>query len=101
MVNETIVIMVEDKQRTETIRIPCKNSARSGGSKHKTIVLNCITVHMRAQKLVFKQYPLRHRSKDGNKLVKDSDNTIVPITPRAIGNSTLLSSVDDSHDNRI
>ena len=90
MVNETILITVEDK-RTETIRIPCKNSAESGGSKHKMLVLNCITVHMRAQKLVFKQYPSRQTTtigKDGNKLVEDSDNIKVPIIPRACGNST-------------
>ena len=44
--DETIIITVEDK-RTETTRIPCKNIATSGGSKHKTLVLNCITVHIR------------------------------------------------------
>lgn len=45
-VDETVLITVEDK-RTETTRTPCKNSAMSGGSKHKTLVLNYITVHIR------------------------------------------------------
>ena len=51
-VDETILITVEDKC-TESIRIPCKNSAMSGGSKDKTLVLNCITVLIRVQKLIF------------------------------------------------
>ena len=45
-VDETIIITVEEK-RAEIITIPCKNSATSGGSKHKALVLNCITVHIR------------------------------------------------------
>ena len=57
-VDETIIITVGDKH-TETIRIPCKNSAMSGGSKHKTLVLNCITVLTRVQKLIFEKYPSR------------------------------------------
>jgi hypothetical protein len=66
MVNETVLIMVEDK-RTKTIRIPCINSAKSGGSKHKTLLLNCITVvHMLVAKLVLKQYPFMPRTIDGN-----------------------------------
>ena len=66
MVNETVLITVEDK-RTETIRIPCINSAISGGSKHKTLVLNCITVvHTLAAKLVLKQYPFMPSTIDGN-----------------------------------
>ena len=55
-VDETIIITVEDK-RTETTRMPCKNSATSGGSKHKVPVFNCITVLIRIQKLIFEQYP--------------------------------------------
>ena len=86
-VDETIIITVEDK-RTESMKIPCKNSATSGGSKHKTLVLNCITVLIRVQKLIFEQYPSRRGSKDGNKLVEDRDNISIPITPRAVGNST-------------
>ena len=86
-VDETIIIMVED-ERTETTRIPCKNSAMSGGSKHKTLVLNCITVHIRVQKLIFEQYPSSRTTKDGNKLVEDSNNLIVVVIPRAVGNST-------------
>ena len=77
-VDETIIITMEDK-RTETIRIPCKNSATSCGSKHKTLVLNCITVLIRVQKLIFEQYPSRPRSKEGNKLVEDSNNFIVRV----------------------
>ena len=75
-VDETIIITVEDK-RTETTRMPCKNSAMSGGSKHKALVLNCITVLIRVQKLIFEKYPSSQTSKDGNKLVKDSNNFIV------------------------
>ena len=86
-VDETIIIMVEDK-RTESIRIPCKNSATSGGSKHKTLVLNCITILIRVHKLIFEQYPSRRGSKDGNKLVEDSNDFIVRVMPRAVGNST-------------
>ena len=85
-VDETIIITVEDK-RTETT-IPCKNSATSGGSKHKTLVLNYITVLIRVQKLIFEQYPSRRGSKDGNKLVEDSNNFIVRVIPRVVGNST-------------
>ena len=87
-VDETIIITVEDK-RTESIRIPCKNSATSGGSKHKTLVLNCITVLIHVQKLIFEQYPWTKRgiSNDGNKLVEDSNNLIVLVIPRAVGNS--------------
>ena len=86
-VDETIIITVEDK-RTEIVRIPCKNSATSGGSKHKTLVLNCITVLIiRVQKLIFEQYPSSRTMKDDNKLIKDSDNISIPITPRAVGNS--------------
>ena len=84
-VDETIIIMVQDK-RTETIRIPCKNSATSGGSKHKTLALNCITVLIRVHKLIFEQYPSRRGSKEGNKLVKDSNNFIVRVIPRVVGN---------------
>ena len=90
-VDETIIITVEDK-RTESIRIPCKNSATSGGSKHNILVLNCITVHMciHVQKLIFEQYPWTNRgiSNDGNKLDEDSNNFIVLVIPRAVGNST-------------
>ena len=51
-VDETIIITVEDK-RTETTRIPCKNSATSGGSKHKIVVFNCIIVLIiRVHKLI-------------------------------------------------
>ena len=86
-VDETIIIMVEDK-RTETTRIPCKNNAMSGGSKHKTLVLNCITVLIHVHKLIFEQYPSSQTIKDGNKLVEDSNNIIVFVIPRAVGNST-------------
>ena len=86
-VDETIIITVEDK-RTESIRIPCKNSATIGGSKHKTLVLNCITILIRVQKLIFEQYPSRCGSKEGNKLVEDGNNIIVAVIPRAVGNST-------------
>ena len=86
-VDETIIITVEDK-RTKIIRIPCKNSATSGGSKHKALVLNCITVLIRVQKLIFEQYPSCRTTKDGNKLVEDSNNFIVLVIPRAVGNST-------------
>ena len=86
-VDETIIITVEDK-RTETMRIPCKNSATSGGSKYKTLILNCITVLIRVHKLIFEEYPSRRGSKDGNKLVEDSNNIIVFVIPRAVGNST-------------
>ena len=86
-VDETIIIMVEDK-RTETMRMPCKNSATSGGSKHKALVLNCITVLVPVQKLIFEKYPSSETIKDGNKLVEDSNNFIVVVIPRAVGNST-------------
>ena len=86
-VDETITITVDDKW-TEIIRIPCKNSATSGGSKHKALVLNSITVLIRVQKLIFEQYPSSRTTKDGNKLVKDSNNFIVPVSLRAVGNST-------------
>ena len=88
-VAETIIITVEDK-RTETTRIPCKNSATSGGSKHKILVFNCITVLIRVQKLIFEQYPWTNRgiSNDGNKLVEYSNNFRVLVIPRAVGNST-------------
>ena len=88
-VDETIIITVEDKH-TETMRMPCKNSATSGGSKHKALVLNCITVLIRVQKLIFEQYPWTNRGiiNDGNKLVEDSNNLIVLVIPRAVGNST-------------
>ena len=88
-VDETIIITMEDK-RTKTTRIPCKNSATSGGSKHKILVLNCITVLIRVQKLIFEQYPWTNRgiSNDGNKLVEDSNKFIVLVIPRAVGNST-------------
>ena len=85
-VDETIIITVEDK-RTETTT-PCKNNAMSGGSKHKALVFNCITVLIRVQKLIFEQYPSSQTSKDGNKLVEDSNNFIVVVIPRAVGNST-------------
>ena len=88
-VDETIQITRVDKH-DETIRIPCKNNATSGGSKHKTPVLNCITVLIRVQKLIFEQYPWRSRgSKDGNKFVEDSKNMIVRVIPRAVGNSQI------------
>ena len=77
-VDETIIITVEDK-RTEIIRIPCKNSATSGGAKHKALVLNCITVLIRVQKLIFEQYPSSRTTKDGYKLVEDSNNLIVLV----------------------
>ena len=86
-VDETIIITLEEK-RIETIRIPCKSSAMSGGSKHKTLILNCITVLIRVQKLIFEQYSSSQTSKDGNKLVEDSNNFIVVVIPRAVGNST-------------
>ena len=86
-VDETIIFTVEDKH-TESIRIPCRNSATSGGSKHKTLVLNCITVHIHVQKLIFEQYPSSRIMKEDNKLVDDSNNTSIPITTRAVGNST-------------
>ena len=86
-VDETIIITVEDK-RTETTRMPCKNSATSGGSKHKALVLNCITILIHAQKLIFEQCPSSLTTKDGNKLVEDSNNFIVVVIPRAVGNST-------------
>ena len=85
-VDETIIITVEDK-RTETTRMPCKNSATSGGSKHKALVLNCITVLIRVQKLIFEQYPSSQTTDDGNKLVEDSNNFIVVVIPRAGRNS--------------
>ena len=85
-VDETIIITVEDK-RTETTRMPCKNSATSGGSKHKALVLNCIIVLICVQKLIFKEYPSSQTSKDGNKLVEDSNNFIVVVIPRAVGDS--------------
>ena len=85
-VDETTIITVEDK-RTETTRMPCKNSATSGGSKHKALILNCITVLIRVQKLIFEQYPSSRTTKDGNKLVEDSNNFIVVVIPRAVGNS--------------
>ena len=84
-VDETIIITVEDK-RTEIITIPCKNSATSGGRKHKALVLNCITVLMRVQKLIFKQCPSSQTNNDGNKLVEDSNNLIVDVIPRVVGN---------------
>ena len=86
-VDETIIITVEDK-RTEIMRIPCKNSATSGGSKHKTLVFNCITVLIRVHKLIFEQYPSKRGSKEGNKLVEDNNNFIVRVIPRAAGNLT-------------
>ena len=86
-VDETIINTVEDK-RTETIRIPCKNRATSGGSKHKTLIFNSITTLICVQKLIFEQYPSRRGSEDGNKLVEDSNNFIVLVIPRAVGNST-------------
>ena len=86
-VDETIIIMVENKH-TEIITIPCKNSATSGGSKHKALVLNCITALMRVQKLIFEQCPSSQTSNDGNKLVEDSNNFIVHLILRAVGNST-------------
>ena len=86
-VDETIIITIEDK-RTETMRIPCKNSAMSGGSKHKALVLNCITILIRVQKLIFEQYLSSRTMKGGNKLGEDSNNYIVLVIPRAVGNST-------------
>ena len=85
-VDETIIITVEDK-RTEIITIPCKNSARSGGSKHKALVFNCITVLIRVQKLIFEQCLSSQTTIDGNKLVEDSNNFIVVVIPRVGGNS--------------
>ena len=78
-VDETIIITVD--KRTETTRIPCKNSATSGGRKHKALVFNCITVLIRVQKLIFEQYSSSQTSKDGNKLVEDSNNFIVLVIP--------------------
>ena len=86
-VDETIIITMEDK-RTESMMIPCKKSATSGGSKHKALILNCITILIRVQKLIFEQYPSSQTTKDGNKLVEDSNNLIVVVIPRAVGNST-------------
>ena len=85
-VDETIIITVEDK-RTETMT-PCKNNATSGGSKHKTLVLNCTIVLIHVQKMIFQQYPSRRGSKEGNKLVEDSNNFIVHVIPRAVVNLT-------------
>ena len=85
-VDETIIITVEDK-RTETTRIPCKNSATSGGSKHKALVLNCFIVLIHVQKLIFEQYPSSETIKGGNKLVEARKNIIVAVIPRAVGNS--------------
>ena len=85
-VDETIIITVEDK-RTETMRMPCKNSATSGGIKHKALVLNCITVLIRVEKLIFEQYPSSQTTGVGNKLVEDSNNFIVFVIPRAVGDS--------------
>ena len=87
-VDETIIITVEDK-RTETIWMPCKNSATSGGSKHKSLVLNCITVLICVHKLIFEQYPSSRTMKDGNKLVEDSNNLIVVVIPREVSNCYL------------
>ena len=86
-VDETIIITAEDK-RTESMMIPCKNSTTSGGSKHKTLILNCITVLIHVQKLIFEQYPSRRGTKEGNKLVEDSNNFIVRVIAIAAGNST-------------
>ena len=86
-VDETIIITLEYK-RKESIRIPYKNNATSGGSKHKTLVLNCFTVLIHVQKLIFEQYPSRRGTKDSNKLVEDSNNFIVLVIPRVVGNST-------------
>ena len=86
-VDETIIITMEDK-RTEIIMIPCKNSATSGGSKHKALIFNCMILLIRVQKLIFEQYPSSQTTKDGNKLVEDSNNLIVVVIPRAVGNST-------------
>ena len=86
-VDETIIITVEDK-RTKSMMIPCQNSATSGGSKHKTLVLNCITLLIRVQKLIFEQYPSSRTTKDGKKLDEDSNNLIVVVIPRAVGNLT-------------
>ena len=86
-VGETIIITVEDKH-TETTRIPCKNNATSGGSKHKILVFNCITVLIRAHKLIFEQCSSSQTTKDDNKLVEDSNNFIVVVIPRAVENST-------------
>ena len=99
-VDETIIIMVDDKL-TETTRIPCKNSAMSGGSKHKALVLNCIIVLIRVQKLIFEQYPSSRTTKDGNKLVEDSNNFVVFVIKSGWGLDKLLSSVEDSHHDRI
>ena len=85
-VDETIIITMEDK-RTEIMRIPCKNSATSGESKHKALVLNCITVLIRVQKLIFEQYPSSQTTNDDNKLVEDSNNFIVVVIPRVVGDS--------------
>ena len=95
-VDETIIITVEDK-RTEIIRVPCKNSATSGGSKHKALVLNCITVLIRVQRLIFEQYPSSQAMKDGDKLVEDSNNFIVVVIPSGWELDKLLSSIEDSH----
>ena len=88
-VDETIIITVEDKH-TKSMMIPCKNSATSGGSKHKILVFNCIIVLIRVQKLIFEQYPWTNHgiSNDGNKLVEDSNNLIVLVISRAVGNLT-------------
>ena len=75
--DETIIITVEAK-RTETTRIPCKNNATSGGSKHKILVFNYIIVLIiHVQKLIFEQYPWTNRgiSNDGNKLVEYRKNS--------------------------
>ena len=100
-VDETIIIMVEDK-RTEIIRFPRKNSATSGGSKHKALVFNCITVVIRVQKLIFERYPSSQTTKDGNKIVEDSNNLIVLCNYKSGWElEKLLSSVDDSHHDHI
>ena len=53
----------------------------------QALVFNCITVLIHVQKLIFEKYPSSQTSKDDNKLVKDSNNFIVVVIPRAGGNS--------------
>ena len=100
-VDETIIITVEDK-RTETTRMPCKNSATSGGSKHKALVLNCITLLSRVQKLIFEQHPLSETIKEGNKVVEDTKQDHSRCNSKSGWElDKLLSSIGYSHHDRI
>ena len=67
---------------------PMQKQCHEWCSKHKALVFNCTTVLIHVQKLIFEQYPSSQTSKDGNKLAEDSNNFIVVVIPRAVGNST-------------